>query len=71
MTSVFFSDDDPGFAGINAEFQAAFDADFNEAVKEAEDRHFRAHCEEALKDDPNNPLLREAIQIDLLLRVTE
>ena len=84
--TVFFSDDDPALAGLQEEFEAAFDADFRAHerefeetfqahCKEAEDKHFqahyeesfRAHCEAALKAKPNNPLLREAIEIGLSL----
>ena len=61
--TTFFSDDDSGLDRFDEEYEAAFD----KAAKEAEDRHFRAHCEAALKAEPNNPLLREAIEIGLSL----
>lgn len=59
--SVFFSDDDEGFAGLNEE--VAFQANFDKA--------FEAHAKAALQADPRNSLLQETIQISLLLGVTE
>ena len=73
--SVFFSDDDPGLAGLSEEFEVAFRADCDKAFRAHCDKAFRAHCDEAfrahcenaLKADPNNPLLREAIELGLSL----
>ena len=73
--SVFFSDDDPGLAGLKEEFEAAFDADLqahaDEAFRAHADAHFRAHAEAALRADPDNALLQSPIQIGLLLRATQ
>ena len=60
-SSVFFSDDDPGF---DEAFQAAFDAHFRAHA----DAHFRDHAEASLRADPGNALLQDAIQIDLSLQ---
>ena len=54
--SVFFSEDDEGFAGLKDDFEAAFD------------RAFKAHADAALQVDPDNALLREAILIGLSLQ---
>lgn len=55
----FFSDDDPDLVGLKEGFEAAFKADADAA--------FRAHCAAALKAEPNNHLLREAIALGLSL----
>jgi hypothetical protein len=58
--SVFFSEDDKGFAGLNDDFDKAF--------KAHADAHFQAHVDAALQADPDNALLREAILIGLSLQ---